>query len=241
MNVSSFYQRLLQLPSPWCVAGVEVPEAGGRVDIWLEHEKGAGFGCPVCGRPAPVYDHTPERRWRHLNTCEYETWLHARLPRVCCAEHGTLQVSGVWAEPQVRLTKKMDAHCISMLEECSRKGASKLAGLSWDEVDAVMERAVERGMARRDTALPEALGIDEKSVFARHQYFTIITDIENGQVQDVIDGRKITVVEPWFAQREKELAAVKTVAMDMSAGYANVVSRLAPHADICFDHFHVTM
>jgi len=104
-----------------------------------------------------------------------------------------------------------------------------------------MNRAVERGMARRSPELPQRLGIDEKAVFKRHRYATIITDLDGGRVIDVVDQRSIEAVKPWFAERAAELQHVQAVAMDMSAGYAAVVSETMPHADVCFDHFHVTM
>ena len=241
MNVIAFYQRLINPPTPWMITRVEISEGAPRVDIWLEHSPGLRFPCPRCKQVLPVYDHTAERSWRHLDTCDYETWLHARLPRVACPDHGTLQAKPPLSDPHARITHTMESRCIDVLKECSRKGAAKLTGMSWDEVDAVMHRAVERGMERRSPELPEWMGIDEKSVFAHHKYFTIVTDIKEGRVIDVIDKRTIKAVEPWFIAREEELAGVKGVAMDMSAGYANVVTRLAENADICYDHFHVTM
>lgn len=31
-----------------------------------------------------LYDHAEERAWRHLDTCQFVTYLHARPPRVAC-------------------------------------------------------------------------------------------------------------------------------------------------------------
>jgi transposase len=241
MDVVSFYQRMINPPRPWKVSRVEMSEGVRRVDVWLEHAPGVAFPCPRCNHTLPVYDHTPERSWRHLDTCDYETWLHARLPRVACSYDGTVQVTPPLSDPHGRLTQAMERRCIDVLKECSRDGSAKLTGLSWDEADAVMQRAVKRGMERREPELPEWMGIDEKSVFARHKYFTIITDLKHGRVIDVIDKRTIKAVEPWFVTQSEHLADVKGVAMDMSAGYANVVTRLMKNAEVCFDHFHVTM
>lgn len=241
MDLVPFYQMMIKPPLPWKVSRVEVHPEIRRVDVWLEHGPGATFACPECSALLPVYDHTRERSWRHLDTCDYETWLHAALPRVSCGTHGVLQAKPPLADGHSRFTFAMERRCIDTLTECSRKGAAALTGLSWDEMDAVMERAVGRGMERRSPVLPEWLGIDEKSVFARHQYFTIITDLKEGLVHDVVDKRTIKAVEPWFLERKERLEAVKKVAMDMSAGYANVISSLVPQADICYDHFHVTM
>lgn len=241
MDLVSFYQRMVAPPVPWRVSRVEVDAGNRRVDVWLEHAVGWVFACPVCSAPLSVYDHTPERAWRHLDTCEYQTWLHAALPRVACARDGTLQVRPPLSAGHSRMTVAMESRCVEALQECSREGAARLAGLSWDEIDGVMNRAVERGMARRSPELPPRLGIDEKAVFKRHRYATIIADLDGGRVIDVVDQRSIEAVKPWFAERAAALQAVQTVAMDMSAGYAAVVSALMPQADVCFDHFHVTM
>ena len=103
-----------------------------------------------------------------------------------------------------------------------------------------MDRAVKRGMNRRSDILPESIGIDEKQVFSRHRYFTIIADLTDGTVIDTIDKRTIKAISPWFEERRDPLKKVKAAAMDMNAGYANVIAKYAPQADICFDHFHVT-
>jgi transposase len=241
MDIVPFYQSMIAPPAPWRVGRVEVDHAGRRVDVWLGHASGSLFACPRCAAPLPVYDHTPERPWRHLDTCEYQTWLHAALPRVACPRDGTLQIKPPLSDGHSRLTLSMEKRCIETLQECSRDGAANLTGLSWDEVHRVMDRAVERGMARRSPDLPKRLGIDEKAMFKRHRYSTIITDLDQGRVIDVMDQRSVEAITPWFSEHKAALAAVEAVAMDMSAGYAKVVSEFMPQADICFDHFHVTM
>lgn len=241
MDLSVFYQRLIGPPAPWRVYRVEVDEAGRRVDVWLEHAAGSRFDCPVCGVSLPTYDHTPERTWRHLDTCEYQTWLHAALPRVACPADGTRQAHAPLSDGSSRVTRALERRCIAVLKECSREGAARLTALSWDELDRLMHVAVERGLERRGPVLPCRLGIDEKAVFKRHRYATIIADLDGGRVFDVVDQRSVEAVKPWFDERRELTAGVKSVAMDMSAGYASVVAQAMPQAEICFDHFHVTM
>lgn len=81
-EMETFYARLLNLPSPWQVTKVKLDAGGNRVDIWLKEKPGSRFACPECRRLAPVYDHAEENVWRHLDTCQCHTYLHARLPRV---------------------------------------------------------------------------------------------------------------------------------------------------------------
>jgi transposase len=241
MDIVVFYQRLIRPPHPWRVTKAAVNDPGQRVDLWIEHLPKIPFPCPKCGRSVSVHDHTGERVWRHLDTCDYETWIHARLPRVRCDEHGILQVAPPLSDGRSGLTFQMESRCIDILSECSREGAAGLSGLTWDEVDTVMKRAVSRGLERRGDVVPEAMGIDEKSIFSHHRYFTVISDLAKGRVVDVIDERTMQAVTPWFEARRDLLGNAQKVAMDMSAGYASVVSAMMPDAKICFDHFHVTM
>lgn len=240
MDVVAFYQAMIAPPAPWRVSLVEVDTGGQRVDVWLEHGRGERFPCPDCGISLPVYDHTPERAWRHLDTCEYQTWLHARLPRVDCPQDGTKQAKAPLAEGSSRFTARMECRCVDTLRECSRSGAASLSGLSWDEMDGIMERAVERGMERRGPEMPKQLGIDEKAMFKRHKYTTVVTDLAAGTVFDVIDRRSVAAIEPWFEERKEALKEVDAVAMDMSAAYAAITAKYMGQADLCFDHFHVS-
>lgn len=41
-----------------------------------------------------------------------------------------------------------------------------------------MERAVARGMSRRTVGLPEALAVDETSFQKRHEYVTVVPDLD---------------------------------------------------------------
>lgn len=239
MNLEQFYQRVINPPPPWRVSRVAISDDCTRVDVWLEHDSGYRFLCPECRKPCPTYDHTEERAWRHLDTCDSQTYLHARLPRVNCSEHKIKNGYFPIAEPGASLTSKMEVLYIRQLLACNRTNASELLGVSWDILQGVQTRAVKRGLERRGDAVPEKMGIDEKQVFARHKYFTIITDIAGQCVHDVIDQRAIDKISPWFEQRRDSLDAVKTLAMDMSAGYASVAGQYMPSAEICFDHFHI--
>ena len=98
MQDSALYQYLLDLKSPWSVSRVELNVKGQCVEVWAEHAEGAWWVCPQCSRELPLYDHAEERTWRHLDSCQYQTHLHARIPRVACGEHGVVQVKVPWAE-----------------------------------------------------------------------------------------------------------------------------------------------
>jgi transposase len=81
-------EKMLKLTWPWHVERVEYDEERERVDIYVKHEEGVKFPCSECGEDAPVYDHTDDKQWRHLNTMRAKTFVHARLPRTQCKRCG---------------------------------------------------------------------------------------------------------------------------------------------------------
>jgi len=82
------YRDLLGIASPWTVTQVELSVPKQRVDVWAGHDDTARWTCPECERDLAVYDHAEERVWRHLDSCQFQTYLHARPPRVQCPTHG---------------------------------------------------------------------------------------------------------------------------------------------------------
>ena len=103
MEDRALYQTILGLAEPWTVDRVELRELEHAVHVFVEATAETAFTCPECGAVAPVYDHA-ERRWRHLDTCQFTTILVARVPRIQCGMHGVKTVRVPWAEKSSRFT-----------------------------------------------------------------------------------------------------------------------------------------
>ena len=91
MRDRDLYSKILGLPEPWLVVDVELDLSGKSVVVRLGRQEGAPLACPEYGRNLPGYDSQP-RRWRHLDTCQFQTVLEADVPRCSCPEHGVKQV-----------------------------------------------------------------------------------------------------------------------------------------------------
>lgn len=243
MEDTEFYGHLLGLPDPWRVRKVALDIAASRVDVWVEAAAGTKWNCPECGKGVSLYDHGEERVWRHLNTCQCQTFVHARLPRTKCADHGVRQVGAPWAGPGSQFTIACESWLIDTLQECDITGVSRLTGTSWDESWGVMAKAVARGQARKTHRIPEYLSIDEKAFAKRHRYETLICDLKRGTVEHIVEDRQQESLERYYRQfTEEERASVKAVAMDMWDPYIAATRAYIPQAEekIVFDHFHVT-
>ena len=242
MRDTEFYEALLGLRDPWRVTKVKLDSVTGRVDVWIEGRSGVKWNCPECENKGPVYDHSEERVWRHLNTCQFGTYIHCQLPRVKCPTHGVRQVCAPWAEPGSRFTLLYENWVIDTLKECDVTGANRLTGTSWSEAWNIMEKAVARGLSRKETLIPGYLGIDEKSFAKRHRYETLVCDLIGGTVECVLEERGQDSLEGYYGQFSKEeLAGIKAIAMDMWDPYIAATKELVPDAEkkIVFDRFHV--
>src|SRR5437016_318382 len=170
MQDRELYRQILGIEAPWFVERVELKLAEGEVHIYLEHGEMASWPCPECEASCQLYDHQGERQWRHLDTCQYQTILHARPPRTQCAEHGVRVVKLRWAEPSSRFTALMERLVIDWLRAASQKAVGEQLGLSWDEIHGIMGRAGLGAKAGRTFA---TAGSGRESVSERAQVFHV--------------------------------------------------------------------
>jgi transposase len=239
---TELYAALLRLPKPWRVREVKLDLASERVDVWLEHDPHAKWNCPECAKTAPVYDHAEEAHWRHLDTCDCLTYVHARLPRVNCPTHGVRQIKPGWASSGLAITDLFECRVIDTLKECDVTGTKRLTKTSWDEAWHIMEKAVDRGLARKERRVPAQLSIDEKAFAKRHRYETLVCDCKRGTVEYVTDNRQQGSLEQYYRQfTPEELTGIEAVAMDMWEPYIAATKAYVPGAEskIVFDKFHV--
>jgi len=242
MHDTALYQDLLGLKSPWTVSRVELNVTGQCVEVWAEHPEGASWPCPHCARGLPLYDHAEERTWRHLDSCQYQTHLHARIPRVACGEHGVVQVTVPWAEARSRFTLLFERLAIDVLGQCDVTGATKILRVSWDEAWGIMERAVTRGRQRTAPKVVRRIGVDEKAAAKGHRYVTLVCDLEDGTVEHIADARKKESLDgDYQGLSAEQLAGLEAVAMDMWEPYIQATLARVPEAagKIVFGRFHV--
>ena len=242
MHDTALYQYLLGLQSPWTVSRVNLDVNGQRVDVWAEHPEDTAWECPHCTTPLPLYDHAEERVWRHLDSCQFQTYLHARIPRVACGEHGVVQVLVPWAAPRSRFTRLFERLAIDVLHQCDVSGATRILRISWDEAWGLMERAVTRGRARKVRTVVRRIGVDEKAAAKGHRYLTLVCDLDEGTVEHIAEDRKQESLDGYYAGRPQEQRdGIEAVAMDMWEPYIQATLAKVPDAaeKIVFDRFHV--
>lgn len=241
MRDTEFYSQVLGLSEPWAVTAVKLDLANNVVTLTVDFTDTQGR-CPECDSPCSLYDHAPERRWRHLDTCQLQTFLVARVPRVHCRVHQVRTMRVPWAEPHGRFTLLFEHLVIQWLKETrSQTAVARRLAMSPEEVHHIMSRAVERGLKRRDEHPVRQLGLDEKSMKKGQCYITVLSDLEHEAVHEVVEGRTQESAESLLrGLTPLQQRTVTCVCLDMWPAYRQAVQALLPQADIVHDRFHVS-
>jgi transposase len=227
---------------PWFVSGVALDEESRSVSVRVELPGDASLACPVCFGLCPGYDMRDERRWRHLDSCGFKTYLLAAVPRVKCPEHGVLTIGVPWGESHSRFTLDFERFAIQVLKAVkSQVRAARLLNLSWDQVHEIMGRAVKRGLSRRKAVKMTHLSVDEKGFQSQRRYATVLTDIQGSRVLDVCEERTAEAAQGLILSTlsQDQLESVRSVTMDMWDGFIKASKAALPDADIVFDRFHI--
>jgi len=241
MKDTVLYEHLLGLKTPWSVKTVDLSLANQRVVVEVVLKKGQVWADATDATKRAHVNGWTERQWRHLDTCQFETLIKARVPQLKYSDGTVEELAVPWAERYSRVTALMTGFVIKLLEVCpTTQGVCTLTRLSWSTVNDIMVSAVERGMLRRTEEKISYLGIDEKSSEKGHSYVSVLTDIDRSRVLDLVPERKlVAATELLQTLTEAQRASVKAVAMDMWPAYMSATKACMPQADIVHDKFHV--
>lgn len=238
-----FFDKLLQLGTEWHVSRVETNVETSEVDIRIEYI-GDRAVCPETKEPNTIYDHAPERRWRHLDTLQYKTYLVCRLPRIKNREGKVLTVNCPWADKYERHTYLFEHLAIDVLK--ATKNQTKTADLlrcKFNVINRILHISTERGLERRRSQPMklQKISLDEKSFLRGHNYITVLSSTDTDCVVDVVKGRSKESVNELYTNLGKEidLASIEEVTMDMWKLYRIVTEEHLPNAKIVYDRFHL--
>lgn len=190
------FKAALGLGEPWRVTRSDFDVAQGRLDLYLDFPRGARFGCAVAGcdqGSCPVHD-TEDKTWRHLDFFQYKAFLHARVPRTRCPEHGVHLVEVVWARPESGFTLLFEA---LLIEFATAMPVARVAAMT-REHDTRIWRVLEHHVAVQREKLSFAdvrrVGMDETSARKGQDYVTTFMDLDARRVLFATEGRDSATV-----------------------------------------------
>lgn len=240
-SLEEFYSQILGFEWPWEVQEIIRDGVTREVHVIVAYAEGEETYCPTCGKPAAIHDHKA-RKWRHLDSCNHKTIIESAIPRVKCPEDGVLQIKVPWAEKNSRFTMELEKHVCRWLQVAPLSEVGAMFDLSWDAVAGIQERAVRRGLEKRQESAPRNIGIDETSFQKRHEYVTVILDKDKNTVLDVLQDRKAETLGTWFGtQGIANFEGLESISMDMWDPYIKAARDGFDNWDdlVAFDRYHV--
>jgi transposase len=242
MDELGLFTLALGLSKPWQVSDLKFSKEDGRLDLWLDFPKGSKFPCS-CGKTAEADVHdTLERTWRHLNFFQYETYLHARVPRIRCGDCGVKQVEVPWARPGSGFTLLFELLVLSLSREMSVAAVAEMTAVHANRLWRILGHYVERARRAVDLSGLRKLGIDEFSLRKGHVYMTSFGDLERSRVVFLGEGRKRGVIKDFTRDLEArgiDPGQIEVICCDMWDPYLSGIGEWLNQSRVVFDRFHV--
>jgi transposase len=198
--------------------------------------------CSGCGARGLKIKDRRVCRWRHLDVGGLRCVIECRLRRLYCPGCGDLPEAVEWGRGGARYTRDFDDLVAWLAQQMSQTQVTRLMRIGWETVGNILARVVaEKLPAGRLDGLV-FIGVDEVSYGADHKFLTCVADHDGGGIVWATPGRNAASLQAFFdGLTSEQKASIKAVSIDMSAGYENAIRgpEGLPHAQVCFDPFHV--
>lgn len=242
MSELELFTAALNLTNPWRVVDSKFQPADRRLDLYLDFDRGARFGCPTCGAKCPVHD-TVEKEWRHLNFFQYQAYLHARLPRISCEKDGVLQIDPPCARAGSGFTLLFEAFVLTLAKDMPVLAIADLVGEHDTRIWRIIRHNVDAARKKLDMSKVTKVGFDETSSRRGHDYISIFVDMDEKRVLFATPGKDSDVVQAFVKDLREhggEPQKIVQASIDMSPAFIKGTADHLPNAAITFDKFHVT-
>jgi len=238
MRVQTAFNRMLGLSGAW-VRDVEFSERAVIVTVALRRQQRFCSGCGAGG--LAIKDHRV-KRWRHLDLGGVRCVIECKLRRLYCPDCGDLPEAVEWARGGSRYTRDFEDLVAWLAQQMSQTQVTRLMRIAWETVGNILQRVVASKLDRGRLDGLQFIGVDEVSYGADHKFLTCVADHDQGSIVWAAEGRNAASLQAFFdGLTSEQKASIKAVSIDMSAGYENAIRSQhgVPHAQVCFDPFHV--
>lgn len=240
-NQIDLFTNALGLKDPWKVTEVSFDSNDSRLDIYIARTKGSKVTCPVCGKECSVHD-SKERTWRHLNFFQYKAFIHCKVPRCDCNDHGVKQVEVPWTRQGAGFTLLFEAFIMVLVKDMPVNAIAKLIGINNDSIWRIIDHYVAEAYDSIDFSDVTTIGLDETSSKRGHNYITLFVDLDKSKVLYATEGKDASTIKSFketFENHNGNVSSVENISCDMAPAFIKGVNNHFPDADITFDKFHV--
>ena len=209
-ELPKFFEQILNISEPWKI--VKVEEEKNIVHIHIDFKKGTKF--EYNGKMYTAHD-TVKRSWRHLNLFQYETYLHARVPRIKTDE-GTKTIEVPWARKNMGFTLLFEALIIELYQHMTPAEMSRKYKITenriWDLLDFHVSRELEKQDFSKEPI--KNVSVDEIARKKNHVYLTYFLDLDREKVVYIADGKDSKTFESFktrYIEKKGKEKDIKTI------------------------------
>jgi transposase len=196
--------------------------------------------CPGCGTNSTRVHSRYQRRLADLpwEGVPVRILLQARkffcMREECLQRVFTARLPGTVARYARRSSRSSEALGWVTLALGGRAGARLARKLGLLASGATLLRELRKRVLATSSS-PRVVGIDEWAWKKGHRYGTILCDLEQGRVIDLLPNRSAETVAAWLHQHP----SIKVVSRDRASAFADAISKGAPGAAHVADRWHL--
>jgi transposase len=239
VRVTTAFNRMLALQGAW-VRDVAFDAEGVIVTVALKAKEPR---CSGCGMPGLNIKEHRAKTWRHLDVGGSKWFIECVLRRVYCPGCGDVYELVPWARAGSPYTRDFEDLTAFVAQQMNQTAVSRLMRIAWRTVGKILERVVADKLDHGRLDGLVYIGVDEVSHGSDRQFLTCVADHQKPRIVWAAPGRNAASLQAFFdGLTDEQKASIKAVSIDMSAGYENAIrdpDHGLPHAQVCFDPFHV--
>lgn len=212
------------------------------IEIQVRPRERSAAICSGCGKPAPGYDHLPERRFEFIPLWGFLIVLLYQMRRVQCRGCGVVVETVPWSDGKHQLTKAYMLFLARWARKLSWKETAESFHTSWEKVCDAVEYVVHFGLEHRKLDSIRAIGVDEIQYAKGHKYLTLVYQIDQGITRLLWVGKERTIesFQGFFkVMGETITSQIEFVCSDMWQPYLDVIREKCSQALHILDRFHI--
>ncbi|NOZ85187.1 MAG: ISL3 family transposase [Deltaproteobacteria bacterium] len=236
MNTTQLCQRLLGTDQLF-IHQVEVEAGRIRLKVSSKHST---FGCPACGW---VSDKMHSQYVRHpvdLAWADYQVVLELHVKRFFCHNAGCSKRTFAERFPDLvasyarRTARVLERQRQIALPLCARAAEKLFHLFHFGMSDTSINRLL-RDLPEPEFSKLRVVGVDDWAKRKGQRYGTILVDLEQRQIVDLLEDQTCQTLSEWLAEHE----GIEVVSRDRSKTYAKAISEGAPDAVQVADRWHL--
>jgi transposase len=215
-------------------------QRAGVIEVELRTHRSSSL-CPDCGRRS---FRVHSRYWRTFADLPWEgipVMIRLRARKFFCDEERcsrrifTEQLQGTLVRYSRRSRRSKEALSSITLALGGRAGARLARKLGLLASASTLLRELRKRVGPSASSALRVLGIDEWAWKKGHRYGTILCDLEQGRVIDLLPNRSTETVAAWLRQ----YPSIEVVSRDRASSFADAIAKGAPKAIQVADRWHL--